>query len=98
MLALLLIAQTVIPPAGGAVTGTTSGASAYSGTCASSPTANAPEAVFSWTPTVSGSATFSTCSSNTRFDTVLYVRSSLGGSELACNDDTSGCGTGDGSP
>src|SRR5207237_8414207 len=93
----LLLAQTAIPPAGGAVTGTTSGASRYSGSCAATPTANAPDAVFSWTPAASGTATFNTCSANTKFDTVLYVRSSLSGGDLACNDDTSGCATGDGS-
>jgi hypothetical protein len=98
MIALLLVAQTIIPPAGGTMTGTTSGASNYSGTCAATNTANAPEAVFSFTPSASGSATFSTCSPNTRFDTVLYVRNALAGSELACNDDTVGCATGDGSP
>src|SRR5438067_3448689 len=93
----LLLAQTAIAPAGGAVTGTTSGASRYSGSCAANPTANAPDAVFAWTPAASGTATFNTCSANTKFDTVLYVRSSLSGGDLACNDDTSGCATGDGS-
>jgi hypothetical protein len=92
----LILAQS-IPPQGGAIAGYTSGASAHSGSCASWPTSNAPEQVLTWTPTDSGQVTFDTCSLNTKFDTVLYVRSSLNGSELACNDDTAGCATGDGS-
>ncbi|TMA29161.1 MAG: hypothetical protein E6J78_03980 [Deltaproteobacteria bacterium] len=97
LVALFLVAQAAIPAGGGIVSGTTSGGSNYSGSCAANPTANSPEVVFSWTPSASGTATLYTCSPNTKFDTVLYVRSSLYGSELACNDDTSGCGTGDGS-
>ena len=39
-----------------------------------------------------GSATAQTCGDGTRFDSVLYVRDgSCTGSELACNDDTTGC-------
>jgi cysteine-rich repeat protein len=84
----------VIPPQGGTVTGTTFGSSAQSGSCTI--TANAPEQVFVWTPSVSGTATFQTCSSSeTAYDTVLYVRGGTcsDGTELACNDDTPGCGT-----
>jgi glucose/arabinose dehydrogenase len=87
----------VIPPGGGVITGTTAGASGRTGFCASA-TARAPEATLSWTPSVSGTARLETCGAGTKFDTVLYVASSpaAGASQLACNDDTSGCATGDG--
>ena len=97
LIALLLVAQAAIPAGGGTVTGTTSGASAYQGSCAAAATDASPEAVLAWTPTVSGTATIKTCSPNTGFDTVMYVRDGNDGSELACNDDTDGCATGDGS-
>jgi hypothetical protein len=87
----------VIAPEGGTVTGITTGTSAESGSCASA-TATAPEQVFAWTPTVSGVATIQTCGKDaTSFDTVVYVRSGgcEDGREVACNDDTSGCETGD---
>jgi glucose/arabinose dehydrogenase len=87
---------TVIPAAGGTVTGTTSGSSTSQGSCAAAATASAPDAVFRWTPTRSGVATASTCSSQVRFDTVVYARGPSG-SELACSDDVAGCATGDGS-
>jgi glucose/arabinose dehydrogenase len=87
----------VIPPGGGVIMGTTSGASARTAQCVSS-SARAPEAILSWTPSVSGLARLETCGAGTRFDTVLYVApSSSGANQLACNDDTSGCATGDGS-
>src|SRR5206468_8947724 len=51
----------------------------------------APEQVFQWTPTVSGTATIQTCGAGTTFDTVLYLRSGAcaSGPEVAagCNDD-----------
>jgi hypothetical protein len=83
----------VIPATGGTFTGTTSGASSLAGTCAATSTAG--ERVYQWTPSLSGTATIDTCSTTaTRYDTVLYVRSnSCGGAQLACNDDTTGCGT-----
>jgi hypothetical protein len=85
----------VLPAAGGTVTGTTSGASALSG-CVS-PTGSAPEQVYAWTPTSSGTAAVATCGAGTTFDTVVYVRSgSCAGTQLACNDDTAACATGDG--
>jgi parallel beta-helix repeat protein len=87
---------TVIPAAGGTVTGTTSGTSVLAGTCEPGPTGGAPETVFQWMPEVSGTATVETCSGTaTTYDTVLYVRAAgcLDGPELACNDDTPGCGT-----
>jgi hypothetical protein len=78
---------TPIPPGGGTVTGTTSGANTQAGTCGESD--HSPERAFVWTPTSSGPAKFETCSTtDTRFDTVLYVRSgSCNGTQLACNDD-----------
>jgi hypothetical protein len=84
---------TVIPAAGGVFTGTTSGSSTASGTCGSS--GSAPERVFAWTPTRTGTATIQTCGNNTRFDTILYMRSGTcqSGTQTACNDDTSGCDT-----
>jgi hypothetical protein len=85
---------TIIPAGGGTFSGTTAGASSLTGSCAQ--TEPAPERVFQWTPTVSGVATIQTCSSTaTTFDTVIHVRSSscATGAEIACNDDTSGCGT-----
>jgi hypothetical protein len=91
----------VIPSTGGPVSGTTSGTSKYSGSCAAAGTRTAPDVIYSFTPTKSGVATFHTCSPLTKFDTVLYVRTSSSattGSELACADDTIGCATGDTSP
>jgi hypothetical protein len=84
---------TVVPAQGGSFTGVTSGPSAQSAACAS--TGSAPERVFQWTPAVSGVATISTCSATaTTFDTVLYLRDSVcSATQLACNDDTAGCGT-----
>ena len=84
---------TTIPAAGGTFSDTTSGPSTLAGTCV--PTATAPERVFRWTPSVSGTATIQTCSTTaTTYDTVLYLRSgTCTGTQLACNDDTTGCGT-----
>jgi glucose/arabinose dehydrogenase len=91
-------AYPVVPAAGGTVSGHTSGSSARSGSCAGASSAAAPEQIFQWTPTHSGRATADTCNPQVAFDTVLYARSAVtGGSELACNDDTPGCATGDGS-
>jgi hypothetical protein len=89
-------APTVLPAAGGVFTGTTAGTSTLTGCVAE--TAGAPERVFQWTPSVSGTAEIKTCGANTSFDTVLYVRqgSCAAGTAAACNDDTAGCGTGDG--
>jgi lysyl oxidase len=85
---------TVIPAAGGQFTGTTSGSSTANGSCGSS--GGAPERVFQWTPTRSGTATIQTCGGiSTRFDTVLYMRTGncQTGTQAACNDDTAGCDT-----
>jgi len=81
-----------VPPQGGTFTGTTSGASGTTGICAAS--SNSPEQVYQWTPAVSGSAIISTCGGTTAFDTALYVRAgSCQGTQVSCNDDTSGCTT-----
>src|SRR5262249_33224350 len=90
------LSPTVVPAQGGTFAGTTSGASTLS-SCAAA-TGGAPEAVFKWTPALSGTASVDTCSAGTHFDTVVYVWSgSCGaGTQVACNDDTTGCGTGDG--
>src|SRR5213594_2458356 len=57
-----------IPAGGGAFTGTTSGASAITLSCASA-TSTSPEHVYTWTPSASGTAVIQTCGSN--FDTVV---------------------------
>jgi hypothetical protein len=87
-----------LPAIGGSFTGTTAGTSLYSGACEASATAQAPEAVYAWTPERSGTARITTCGAQGRFDTVLYVTSALGSGSLACNDDTAGCGVTDGTP
>ncbi|MDH3623526.1 MAG: PQQ-dependent sugar dehydrogenase [Myxococcales bacterium] len=88
---------TPIPPTGGVISGFTSGSSIYSGTCAGA-SARAPEQVFEWVPDVSGTATVETCSLNTEFDTVLYVRDGdIAGPELGCSDDVAGCAVNSGS-
>src|SRR5436309_4814464 len=80
---------TVLPAQGGTFGGATSGTNALAGSCGSSGTA--PEQVFQWTPTASGTATIQTCGAGTNFDTVLYMRSDTcaSGPEVAagCNDD-----------
>jgi hypothetical protein len=87
----------VIPPGGGTFTGTTAGASQFSGSCAGTTTGVSPELIYSWTPDASGTATVDTChATDTGFDTVLFARSpscSGGGASLACNDDSAGCAT-----
>jgi hypothetical protein len=85
----------VVPAAGGTFTGTTSGSSTLAATCAATDTA--PETVFQWTPVTTGVAMIATCGVATTFDTVLSVRtgSCRGGTEVACNDDTAGCQTGE---
>ena len=88
-------APRVVPADGGTFTGVTSGASTLAGTCATSQ--NSPEQVFQWTPTRSGTATIATCGSATTFDTIVYLRRDdcQTGTQLACNDDTAGCTTGE---
>lgn len=80
-------AVAVLPAGGAVVRGTTGGSSTLAGTCGT--TAPSPERVFQWTPATSGIATFRTCSLNTLFDSVLYVRTAAcqSGPEQVCNDD-----------
>jgi hypothetical protein len=85
-----------VPASGGTFIGVTSesGSGNLAGSCAS--TDEADEAVFSWTPTASGSATIQTCSGiDTDFDTALYLRSGscFVGPEVACSNDGNGCQT-----
>ena len=88
----------VIPSTGGTVTGTTSGTSLYSGTCAAAATATAPDHAYSWVAPKSGSAKFTTCGTSAGgFDTVLYVGTTLGASAVGCHDDSNNCPVGDGS-
>ncbi len=84
-----------VPTDGGVFTGTTSGASTLAESCAS--TNASPEQVFRWTPSRSGTAVIETCGTATAFDTVIAVRqpSCASGPERACNDDTTGCNTGE---
>lgn len=72
------------PALGNQVSGTTRGTSSVSASCGGG---GAPEEVWTWTPTASGSVTISTCGSS--YDTVLSVRTgSCTGAEVACNDNT----------
>ena len=84
-------APATVPAAGGVFTGATSGPNLDSSPGCGG---GGPEAVFAWTPDVSGWAEISTCGS--AYDTVLYVRgTNCAGPELACNDDDfGGCGAG----
>jgi Lysyl oxidase len=86
----------VIPPQGGMFLGATSGTGALAGSCPNSDAA--PERVYQWTPTRSGTAVISTCGSGTGYDTIVYLRSGSceAGSEVGCNDDTTGCAVADG--
>jgi len=76
------------------VLGTTTGtSSSLTSSCNAGNTA--PEKVYTWTPAISGTAVIETCSTTqTTYDTVLYLRrGACLGAEVACNDDTTGCGT-----
>ena len=79
------VASTVIPASGGTFLGTTAGANSLTGACGS--TAASPEVVYQWTPSTSGTAKINTCSSRTKFSTVVYVRRGdcRTGSDIACN-------------
>jgi hypothetical protein len=82
-------AAAAIPPGGGTFTGATSGAGTLAGLCGN--TAAAPERVYRWTPSSSGTATIQTCGSGTSYDTVVYLRSgTCTGTQVACNDDACG--------
>src|SRR5262249_43534591 len=87
-------AAAVIPLQGGAFVGTTSGASTLTRRCGT--TRSPPQPGHPSTPSPSRGATTSTCGAATLFDTVVYLRGTgCTGSELACNDDTTGCSTGE---
>src|SRR2546423_10614414 len=81
-----------IPSSGGVFTGTTSGLSQIVLSCTSA-TANAPEAVYTWTPAVSGTAVVATCGSG--FDTVLALETGCGDRNstpsAGCVDDNCAC-------
>lgn len=82
----------------GVFSGVTFGSSAHTASCAE-PSSAAPEEVIRWVPSQSGTVVLDTCGSQTKFDTVLYIREgALNGPTLACNDDTSGCAVDSGSP
>jgi sugar lactone lactonase YvrE len=66
------------------IDGATHGASTSSGTCA---TSDGPENGYTLTVPSTGDVTLTTLGGQTNFDTVLYVQSSCGGTELGCNDD-----------
>jgi hypothetical protein len=84
----------VLPPEGGTFTGVTTGTGSLTGSCGS--TGPSPERVYSWTPTASGTAVIATCGTGTLYDSVLHVHAgTCGGADLGCNDDTSGCPTGE---
>lgn len=70
-----------------ATSGTTSGASALSGSCGYASDLS-PEQTFSYTASSTGDVTFSTQDSS--FDTVLYILDDCGGYEIACSDDAVG--------
>ncbi|MDX9721041.1 MAG: hypothetical protein RBU37_09840, partial [Myxococcota bacterium] len=67
-------------------TGTTVGAGAdFSGTCGGT---SAPDLAFLWTPPTDGCYRIDTVGSS--YDTVLYVRDYLAGTQLECNNDGAG--------
>ena len=83
-----------IPTNGGTFVGATSGTGSSTGSCGS--TGPSPEHMYRWTPNASGTAVLQTCGSGTLYDSVVHVRAdTCGGAELACNDDTVGCTTGE---
>ena len=78
---------TLVPAAGGVLTGTTVGAaSALGSSCGGD--FSAPEQIFAWTPSTSHVATLRTTGRTTDYDTTLYVREeSCLSADVACNDD-----------
>src|SRR6185369_15811311 len=83
-----------VPPNGGTFVGTTSGTGSSTGSCGS--TGPSPERMYRWTPAASGTAVVQTCGDGTLYDSVVHVHAgTCGGTELACNDDTAGCTTGE---
>ncbi|MEO6029542.1 MAG: hypothetical protein ABIR79_21975 [Candidatus Binatia bacterium] len=85
----VVCAHTPIPAIGGTVTGTTSGGAPVPGLSVCDDD-DGPEAVFTWTPEVSGVARIATCEAGTDFDTAVSVRDgTCGGTRIAYDDD--GC-------
>jgi hypothetical protein len=73
---------------GGSWTGSTSGESnELDGYCHANASSGIGDVCYEWTATVDGSHQFDTCSSNTNFDTMLYLYNADGTQELICNDD-----------
>ncbi|HYE63407.1 MAG TPA: hypothetical protein VD997_15550 [Phycisphaerales bacterium] len=73
-----------VPMSGTTVGSTNDGTS----NCGSSTTS--PDVWYAYTPDVSATVTITTCGT-AAYDTVLAAYSACGGSQLACNDDTTGC-------
>ncbi len=86
---------TLITSAGTGVAGTTgnNAAAGLDGPATACGTAVDRDAWYSFQPNATGSWDISTCT-GTAFDTVLEVFDACGGSSVACNDDTAGCGSG----
>lgn len=78
----------VIAPNATLISGVTSGTSQTS-TATYAQTAQAPEKVYTFTPTASGNATFQTCGNNTQIDSVVYVKTGgCSGTQVGINDDS----------
>ncbi len=75
---------------GVSVAGTTVNAT-NDGTANCGSSASSPDVWYSYTPASTATVTVSTCN-NASFDTVLSIHSACGGTQIACVDDTSGCG------
>jgi hypothetical protein len=85
---------TAIAPVAGTQTGTScSGASASTGACQPSSIAHDTAYYFLTCPATTKTVGASTCT-GTAFDSVVYLRKAGVAGELACNDDTTGCGNG----
>jgi hypothetical protein len=84
---------TVISGAGSYTGNTTGESNDYFGTGGDSCDGqdDAPDVCYEWSPTVSGVHNLSLCNSNTFYDTILMVWNADSSSQLACNDDGSGC-------
>ncbi|HVV85545.1 MAG TPA: MopE-related protein [Kofleriaceae bacterium] len=85
---------TAIAAASGTQSGTScSGTNAMTGSC--QPVSTAPDAgyYFLTCPSTTKTVAASTCS-GTAHDSVVYLRKAGSGNDLACNDDTTGCGNG----
>ncbi|MGE3107721.1 MAG: GC-type dockerin domain-anchored protein [Phycisphaerales bacterium] len=72
------------------VAGTTVNAT-NDGTASCGTSSSSPDVWYSYTPASTATVSVSTCN-NASYDTVLSIHSGCGGSQIACVDDTSGCG------